>query len=185
MKKLLYLIPVVIIGFVLISFTANKSGEIPDLRNAPSAEKINWVSWEEGIEMNKKEQKKIFIDLYTDWCGWCKKMDKSTFVDPEVVKYMNENFIAIKFNAEQKEVITFNEKEFKFINAGRRGVHELAYSLLDGRLGYPAFVMLDEANARILLSPGYKTPAQMMKELTFAAEEKYKTMSFTEFEKAE
>ena len=188
MKKLLYLIPFALVGFALFAFTDKDAGaEETNVveESVATAETINWMSWEEAIEKNKKAQKKIFIDLYTDWCGWCKKMDKSTFVDPDVVKYLNEHFISIKFNAEQKEPITFNEREFKFINAGRRGVHELAYSLLDGRLGYPAFVMLDESNARILLSPGYKTPPQIMKELTFAAEEKYKTTSWEDYRRTE
>ena len=185
MKKLLFLIPVVFIGFVLFSFTNYNSDKSTKNNAIVEAEVINWVSWEEGIEMNKKLQKKIFVDMYTVWCGWCKKMDKTTFVDPKVVKYMNEHFVAIKFNAEQKEPIVFNNKEFKFINRGRRGVHELANSLLDGRLSYPSFVMLDEVNARIMLSPGYKTPNQMLKELAFAAEEKYKVMSWGDFKKTD
>ena len=85
-----------------------------------------------------------------------KKMDKETFTDPEIVRYLNENFYPVKFNAEQREPIDFNNKTFEFIKSGRRGVHQLAYALLDGRLGYPAFVTLDESFARIMISPGYK-----------------------------
>ena len=108
-------------------------------------------------------------------------MDKETFTDPAVVKFINENFYAVKFDAEQEKDIVFNEKTFTFIKSGRRGVHQLAYALLDGRLGYPAFVTLDESFARIMISPGYKKAPQLMKELAFAKEEKYKTMSFDEY----
>lgn len=142
---------------------------------------IKWYSWEEAMEANKTAPKKIFVDLYTNWCGWCKKMDKETFTDAEIVKYLNENFYPVKFNAEQKEAIVFNDKTFEFIQSGRRGVHQLAYALLDGRLGYPAFVTLDESFARIMISPGYKKPNQLIKELAFAKEEKYKAMSFEDF----
>lgn len=148
---------------------------------APVAEEIKWYTWEEAHELNKTTPKKVFIDLYTDWCGWCKKMDKETFTNPDVVKYLNENFYPVKFDAEQKGDIVFNDKTFSFMNSGRRGVHQLAYALLDGRLGYPAFVTLDETFARIMISPGYKKAPQLMKELAFAKEEKYMTMSFEDY----
>ena len=68
-------------------------------------DKINWMSFEEAIKLNETKPKKIFIDVFTDWCGWCTKMDQTTFVDKDVVAYMNENFYAVKFNAEQTEPI--------------------------------------------------------------------------------
>lgn len=142
---------------------------------------ITWYTWEEAHELSKTAPKKVFIDLYTDWCGWCKKMDKETFTDPAVVKYLNDNFYAVKFNAEQKEAIVFNDQTYDFMPSGRKGVHKLAYALLDGRLGYPAFVTLDEKFARIMISPGYKKAPQLMKELAFAKEEKYMSMSFDEY----
>jgi len=144
-------------------------------------EGINWMTWDEAVEANKKEPKKIFIDLYTDWCGWCKKMDKTTFIDADIVKEMNAYFYAVKFDAEQKEVITFNESEFKFVNAGRRGVHQLAYALVDGKMSYPSFVMLDENFERIVKSPGYKQVPALIKELKYLSSESYKTMDLADF----
>lgn len=146
-------------------------------------EVIKWYSWDEAIELNSSSNKKIFIDVYTDWCGWCKKMDNSTFKDSKVVKYMNENFIAVKFDAEQKEDIIYKDHIMKYIAQGRRGYHELAYSLLDGKMSYPAFVYLAEDARRIIISPGYKDAPMIMKELAFIGEDHYKTTSFTEFSK--
>ncbi len=146
---------------------------------------INWMSWEEAIEANKKEPKKIFVDVYTNWCGWCKKMDKSTFMDAEIIEEINANFYAVKFNAEQKAPINFNGSEFKFVNAGRRGYHQLAYALLDGRMGYPAFVFLNETFERIMLSPGYKQVPQLIKELNFASSEAYKNQSWEDYQRSE
>ena len=108
-------------------------------------------------------------------------MDKTTFKDPEVVKMLNENFYPVKFNAEQREAITFNEKKYEYMASGRRGVHQLAYALLDGKTGYPSFVILDETFARIMISPGYKKVPQLMKELTFAKDEHYKSKSYDDF----
>lgn len=138
-----------------------------------SAEEIKWYTWDEAIELNKKEPRKLFIDLYTDWCGWCKRMDATTFKDPAVVKHINANYYPIKFDAEQKEEVVYNGHTFKFINSGRRGVHELAYSLLDGKLSYPSYVYLTEKVERIYVSKGYKQADQFIEELNYFTEEKY------------
>lgn len=143
--------------------------------------KVNWVSWDEAIAAATDNPKKIYIDIFTDWCGYCKKMDKQTFTDPEVIKYLNENFYPVKFDAEQKESINFNDTEFKHIAGGRGGVHELAVALLNNQMGYPAFVILDEEFSRILISPGYKGPSDVMMEMEFANNETYKTKTWNAF----
>ena len=163
--------------FTLFAFSSFQKGDI-------NSEGIQWMTWDEAMHANEKVQKKKFIDLYTDWCGWCKKMDKSTFQDADVIKYINENFYAIKFNAEQKEEILYNDHSFKFVANGRRGYHELAYSLLNGRMGYPSFVYLDEVSNRILISPGFKDQGQMIKELNFIGLEAFKTTTWQEYNTA-
>jgi thioredoxin-related protein len=109
-------------------------------------------------------------------------MDKSTFSDPAVAAYLAENFYPVKFNAEQRASIQFNGQTFKFLeNQGRGGAHELAVALLDGRMGYPSFVFLNEKYERIMISPGYKEPADILKELRFAAEGHYLKTSWEEY----
>ncbi len=154
---------------------------VADVPADDTKDKIQWYSWEEAMDAMKTEKKKIFIDVYTDWCGWCKRMDKSTFSDPDVIKYINDNYYAVKFNAEQKEDIIHQGHTFKYVANGRRGYHELAASLLDGRLGYPAFVYMDENISRITISPGYKDVNMLMPELTFIADEHFKTTDFETF----
>ncbi len=142
---------------------------------------INWISWDAAIKANATKPKKIFVDLYTDWCGWCKKMDQTTFKDPAVVKYMNENFYAVKFDAEGKEDVLYKGNTFKYIPAGRRGVHALAYALLDGKLSYPSYVYLDEDHRRITISPGYKTADQFIKELKYIGTESYTKLTYQDY----
>ena len=143
---------------------------------------IEWLSWEEAISRSQTTPKKIFIDVYTDWCGWCKRMDASTFTDPAVIQTMNEHFYAVKLDAEQREDIVFDGHTFRYIaNAGRRGVHELAYSLLDGQMSYPSFVYLDEIKQRISISPGYKDAAMMGIELKFIGEEHFENQTYEEY----
>lgn len=161
--------------FIATSFTYNNEP-------APNtAGEIEWLTWEEAVKRNETEPRKIFVDVYTEWCGWCKKMDKSTFIDKDVADMMEGDFYAVKFDAEQKEDIVFQGNTFKFVKGGRRGAHQLASALLDGRLSFPSFVILDESFARIMLSPGYKKPAQLMTELSFAKDEQYKVMSWNEY----
>jgi len=173
-----------IILFTLSIFILSQSFTDPvvQIDNIKTDETVTWLSWDEAVELNKTNPKKIFIDVYTDWCGWCKKMDKSTFLDAYVTKELNDNFHAIKFNAEQKDDIEFDGTKFKFVASGRRGYHELAMALLNGRMGYPSFVVLDENFARIMISPGYKTAEQLIPELEFATKEHYKQMSWENYQ---
>lgn len=151
-------------------------------QEADQNNKIKWMSWEEAVEANKVEQKKIFVDVYTNWCHWCKEMDKSTFKDAEVIKLLNEKFYAVKFNAEQKENIEFDNHTFGYRQSGRRGAHELAMALLDNNMGYPSFVFLDESFQRIMLSPGFKKPPKLIKELTYTSNEAYKHTKWDDFQ---
>ncbi len=146
---------------------------------------INWMTWNEAIEANKLDQKKIYVDIYTSWCGFCKKMDQSTFQDPDVINMLNEHFYAIKFDAEQKNPIDFMGHTFEYESlSGTRGVHMLAYSLTAGELAYPTFIMLDEDIARIRVSPGFKDTKEVLKELEFVVKEKYKSQSFEDYNKS-
>ena len=146
-----------------------------------SQDKIHWMTWNEAVAANEKTPKKIFVDVYTDWCGWCKKMDAATFTDSSVVATMNKYFYAVKLNAEQKESILWRDMEFKWIEGGRNGFNSLALEILDRQMSFPTFVMLDKEFARISISPGYKEPPALMKELKYAYEELYRTMTWDEY----
>jgi thioredoxin-related protein len=137
-------------------------------------EEIKWYSLKEAIEMNSKEPRKFMVDVYTDWCGWCKRMDATTFSDEEIAKYVNAHFYAVKFNAEMKDSITLGERTYYFIDNGRRGYHEVAAILTRGRLSYPTIVYLDEELRHISVEPGYKTAGQLSQKLIYFKEEKYK-----------
>ena len=159
-KSLLLAIAALLILGGIYAFTASQP-----LAESIDDTKIKWYTLEEAVEANKTNKKKFAIDVYTSWCHWCKVMDKETFTDPAVIKYMNEHFYAIKFDGEHKDNITFQGKDYKFVTAGRRGINTLAYYWLDGRAAYPTIVYLDEAYNKIKVSPGFKKPAQMVDEL--------------------
>jgi len=124
-----------------------------------------WNSIDDLEKIAAKGDKKVMIDMYTSWCGWCKVMDKKTFTDPDVIAYLNDNFHVVKFNAEQKQPVMYKGKKYDWVNSGRKGVNMLAHEMLNGRLGYPSMVYLDENLNKIRVSPGYKKPDQLLAEL--------------------
>ena len=104
---------VTILTFIAVSFAFNFSNTYTTAETP-----VKWYSLEEAVALQKKKPKKIFIDMYTDWCGWCKRMDATTFTDSAVSAYLNENFYCVKFDAEQKNPVTFQGKTFNFVSSG-------------------------------------------------------------------
>ena len=64
------------------------------------AQEIKWMTLNEALAAQKKVPKPIFMDVYTDWCGPCKMLDKNTFSNPEVAAFISKNYYAVKFNCE-------------------------------------------------------------------------------------
>lgn len=146
---------------------------------------VDWLSWEEALELNKSEKRKIFVDVYTNWCGWCKKMEKNTFSKPHIAEYLNSNYYPVKFNAEQKEEILFKNKSYKYIgNFGRRGYHELAFEIMRGKMSYPTVVFLDENLNVIQPIPGYQDVTKFEMIMCYFAENYYKAIPWNKFAQA-
>lgn len=145
---------------------------------------LKWLSFEEAIALNKKNPKPILIDVYTDWCGYCKKMDLYTYSNKTISGYINKNFYAVKLNGEEKKDITFNDHTFKFHKQGRRGYHELAAALMNGKLSYPTTIFLSENEELLDKIPGYLDTEIMEKVLVYFSKNLYKTTDWEEFNKS-
>jgi thioredoxin-related protein len=156
----------------LLAFTASTKSE------------VGWMSFEQAVAKTEAEQRKIFIDVYTDWCGWCKKMDASTFSEARVAKYLREKFYPVKLDAEQTADIQFNDHTFKFIEQGRRGYHELAAALLNGKMSYPSVVFLNEKFEIIQVLPGYRKADEFLKIAKFIGDNHYLTTSWDDYSTA-
>jgi thioredoxin-related protein len=160
------------------AFTLNESAFLQS-----SASGIKWMSMEEAVAAQKKEPRKVLVDLYTDWCGWCKKMEASTFTDPFIVNYINKHYYAVKLNGEGKEAITFMGKEYVNTAINNRNTHQLAWELgsVNNRLGYPTIVILDENMAKLSTFPGYKDVEAMESLTKYFAENIFKSKSWQDY----
>ena len=167
------LIRIVLCFLVLLSFGSWNANE--------SNQKVEWLTFEEAIARHKKNPKKLLVDLYTDWCGWCKVMDRQTYSKAEIANYINKNFYPVKLNAEQRQPIEFNGHTFKFIPSGRRGYHQLAASLTNNRLSYPTTVFMDEELKIIQPIAGYLRPEQMEPILLYIGDNHFKTTKWENF----
>jgi thioredoxin-related protein len=149
---------------------------------AQNADKITWHSFEDAVTLNSQNHKKVFIDIYTDWCGWCKVLDKSTFPDTTIIRLMNKYFIAVKLNAERKDTVVFNG--YSFVNPnpdGYRSPHQLASSLLKGRMMYPSMCFLDDSVRLITTVQSYLKPNELEPVLEYIGANKYLTMTYDSF----
>lgn len=141
------------------------------------AGKIKWLSWEEMVALNEKKPKKIFVDFYTSWCGWCKVMDKNTFEDSMVAEIMMRDFYCVKFDAERRDTITFMNKKWNFIPGGRNGYHELAAYFMQNQLSYPTFTVLTSDYKLITPLKGYIQVPQFEPVIDFLGKDYWKPES--------
>jgi len=137
----------------------------PVIKNTPT-KNDNALIWHSIDQIEKlqaqhpKQAKKVIVDVYTDWCRWCKVMDQKTFTDAALIKYLNENYHMVKFNAEIKDELTFKGKKYAYKGNGLKGFNTLAAELTQGKLSYPAFVVLDEELNTLQVARGYKNAHQ-------------------------
>ncbi|GAB4132744.1 MAG: hypothetical protein Fur0041_04380 [Bacteroidia bacterium] len=145
---------------------------------------IKWYNIKEAQELNAKEHRKMFVDMYTSWCGWCKVMDKNTFSNPVIAKYMNKHFYPVKFDAETTDTVFFGGQ--MFVNHGSpqtRNPHDFAIAVLQGKMSYPSFAFIDQGpnGTNITIMQGYLPPEQFEPYMHYYGENLEKTVSWEEF----
>lgn len=177
MKNYLFLALALVVSFAFVSLPKETA-------TTDDATTINWMTLEEAVAAQQQNPKKIMIDAYTDWCGPCKMLDKNTFHNPDVVKYVNENFYAVKFDAEGDETINFKGKTFTNPNydpakdKARNSSHQLsAYFQVRA---YPTILFLDENSDLILPIRGYQTPRKLELFLKLVAQDDYQRINTKE-----
>lgn len=142
------------------------------------SQEIKWISLEDAVYLQEASPRNILIDVYTNWCGPCKSLDRITFSNKSVIKYINDNFYAVKFNAEGNDVINFKGYEFTNPNYNpsksnrRNSSHQLTRSL--GVSAYPTIVFLDKSSNLVHRLRGYQSPRQIEVYLKLFTDENFK-----------
>ena len=165
MKKI-SLLSIIIILISVSSFAQEKIEPSP----------VIWYNIEQAMEMSKTTPKPILIDVYTDWCGWCVKMMKTTFTNPSIANYINTNFYPVRLDAETKDTINYNGKQY--VNKGK--THDLAIELLDKRTSYPTIIFLDRTGKKYNI-PGYLDIKSIEPLLIYFAEDLNKSVNYQDF----
>ena len=136
----------------------NKEGE------KSSSTEINWMKYDEGLAAAKESGKHIFANFTTDWCGFCKKMNKTTFVDPAIVAAINKDFVAVKIDGDSGD--TLDVDGYKITE------HDLTTSEYHVA-GYPTYWFLESDGTKLGYLRGYQTSDQLSQALKMVAERQY------------
>lgn len=147
MKKVVYL------GLSLVFTLTSQSFKVAQ------QPELKWEEWNSGYARGIKEKKIILVDAYTDWCGWCKKMDKDTYSNADIIKKINKHFVPIKFNPE------LNNQTYYIDSTAYTGRELHAMLSKEYRTGFPTTYFILPQNNKLFINPGYEDPAQFAQTL--------------------
>jgi len=158
-----------------VSADAGESASKADDKSTGKKEQVQpkWREFGAGMQEAEAEEKPVIVDVYTSWCGWCKRMDKTTYADENVNDYMEETFVPIKMNAESKDRTSYAGEEYSY-NQIAKGFRIT---------GYPTTLFLQADGSHITTVPGYLKPEQFLTVLRFIGDGHYKEKTFEEFKK--
>jgi thioredoxin-related protein len=149
--------------------------------SAPKREQMKWMSLAEAEANLQNEKKPVLIDLYTDWCGWCKVMDRKTYSNKNVAEYLGQKFYAARVNAETKEKIIWKQKAYQY-NPSYRS-NEFAVYITGGRLEFPTTIIIPDDGSDPQAIPGYLETKDLELILKYFGEGYYKRTPFGDYQK--
>ncbi len=131
------------ITFTILGLLAFSTGALAE---------VEWGhDYDAALETAKKDKKLVMVDLYTDWCGWCKKLDKDTYSDKDVAAKLAKDFVAVKVNPEKSQRNAKLSKDF-------------------GTTGFPHIVFVDANGKKVSEIDGYLPAAQFLQQLNTISE---------------
>ncbi len=146
--------------FIILFFiTAGQSTIIASSERVNNSEVIKWYSYKKGMALGKSDGKKVYLSFYADWCGFCKVFDNTTYKDPRVISFLNENFISIRVNTDKEKSLAADYRV----------------------TGLPSNWFISETGERIGNRPGYIQPKEFLIFLKYVITNSYETMTLNDF----
>jgi thioredoxin-related protein len=165
-RRIAVIVTLLAIGFVFLAVSG-----VTDPSKDEGKEALNWIRYDEGLKLAEKAKKPIFVDFYTNWCRFCKKMDKETFSDKAISQYLGEHFVTVKVNAESKNTVDTPD--------GSLSERQLARSF--SVRGYPTYWFLKPSGEKINYTSGYSPPDKFITVLRYIGDGHYETKSFKDY----
>lgn len=160
MKK--HILPILLT--IIVGFTSLHAGDKAE---------IKWRTFNAGLAEANKSNKKVFIDVYTDWCKWCKKLDAEVYTDKNVVDYINKYYIPVKMNGESNQDVKFKDKAYT----------EATLSQAFGVTGFPTLIFLASNGDPIEKIGSFLPSDQFLQVAEFIGEDHYKKTKWDDFVK--
>jgi thioredoxin-related protein len=117
-----------------------------------AANAVDWKGWNAGLSAASSSHRPVVVDVYTDWCRWCKQMDREVYARADVAQYLSAHFVTVKLNAESGELVTYQGRSLS--------ARSLASSF--DVSGYPTTIFLDASGQHLANVPGYIEPAKFL-----------------------
>ena len=169
-RRLAAIAAVLAIGLIFLTVSGvtdpSKSTDKPEVKN-----KLNWLRFDQGLKQASENDKLIFINFYTNWCGFCRKMERETFSDKAISEYLDEHFVTVKVNGESKDAVDTPD--------GNLSGRQLARSF--SVRGYPTYWFLKSNGERINYIPGYSPPDKFITVLRYIGDGHYESKSFKDY----
>ncbi len=142
---------------------------------------MKWMTLAEAEAAAAKDPRPILIDLYTEWCGWCKVMDKKTYKNKNVFDYLNGKFRAVKLDAESKGSLQWKGKSYAYNSQYK--VNEIAFFLAGGQLSFPTTVIIPAGTNDPQPIPGFLEPKDLEQVVKYFGEGAYKVQQFPAYQR--
>lgn len=158
---------------IILLLTIAQASSKPPGDSIKTKAELPWKQFTDGFAEAKKSEKKIMVDVYTNWCGWCKRLDADVYSNPEIVSYMQNHFVSVKLNAESSTQISYKDTAYS----------QTQFSQALGVSGYPTIAFFDSKGEFITKLGGYVAADRFLPIVKFIGEDYYKKMSWEDYMK--